>query len=107
MEIKITGNNIDITDSLKILIHDKFKKISRHFDKIDDVKFILKTEKNNHIAESKLHLLHNEIYCEASGSDMYSVIDQLINKIDRKVIKLKEKAKDHRQLKGVERKHNT
>jgi putative sigma-54 modulation protein len=50
--------------------------------------------------------MHNEIFSDASGSDMYKVIDDLIQKIDRQVIKIKEKAKDHHQSEGVVRKHN-
>jgi putative sigma-54 modulation protein len=50
--------------------------------------------------------MHNEIFSEASGSDMYAVIDDLMHKVDRQVIKIKEKAKDHHQSEGVERKHN-
>ena len=91
---------------LNHLINEKFNKITRHFENITDVKFILKTENHNHIAECKLHLMHNEIFSDASGSDMYKVIDDLIHKIDRQVIKIKEKAKDHHQSEGVVRKHN-
>jgi putative sigma-54 modulation protein len=50
--------------------------------------------------------MHNEIFSEASGSDMYAVIDDLMHKVDRQVIKIKEKTKDHHQSEGVERKHN-
>jgi len=106
MDITITGQNIEITEALESLIHEKFNKITRHFENITDVKFILKTENHNHIAECKLHLMHNEIFSDASGSDMYKVIDDLIQKIDRQVIKIKEKAKDHHQSEGVVRKHS-
>ena len=106
MDIVITGHNIEITEALENLIHEKLKKIVRHFENITDVTFLLKTDKNDHIAECKLHLMHNEIFSEASGSDMYAVIDDLIYKVDRQVIKIKEKTKDHHQSEGVERKHN-
>jgi len=106
MDITITGQNIEITDALELLIHEKFNKIKRHFENITDVKFILKVENHNHIAECKLHLMHNEIFSDASGADMYKVIDDLIHKIDRQVIKIKEKTKDHHQSEGFIRKHN-
>ena len=51
-----------------------------------------KTDKNDHIAECKLHLMHNEIFSEASGSDMYAVIDDLMHKVSlvsRRVIGVK------------------
>ena len=47
MDITITGQNIEITDALELLIHEKFNKITRHFENITDVKFILKIENHN------------------------------------------------------------
>jgi putative sigma-54 modulation protein len=106
MNLTITGQNVEITKALEDILNEKFLKISKHFDKIIDARFILKIEKNNHIAECKLNISNHEIFCDAKGPDMYAVIDDLIQKTDRQVIKIKEKIKDHHQSEGSERKHN-
>jgi putative sigma-54 modulation protein len=43
-----------------------------------------------------MHLSGKEIFCEAHGEDMYVAIDHLIGKLDRAVIKHKEKNLSHR-----------
>ena len=38
----------------------------------------------------------NDIFADASNDDMYAAIDALIDKLDRQVIKHKEKVQSHR-----------
>ncbi|MDP5039304.1 MAG: ribosome-associated translation inhibitor RaiA, partial [Paraglaciecola sp.] len=46
-------------------------------------------------AEATLHLSGAEVFANAEHLDMYAAIDALIDKLDRQVIKHKEKAKRH------------
>lgn len=95
MQINLTGHHIDITDSLRSYVDTKFEKLERHFDHINNVHVILNVEKLVQKAEARLHLSGAEIFAESEHTDMYAAIDSLIDKLDRQVIKHKEKLKKH------------
>ncbi|AVJ55090.1 hypothetical protein C5610_01520 [Idiomarina sp. OT37-5b] len=95
MQINLTGHHIDITDALRDYVDTKFAKLERHFDHINNVHVILKVEKTAQIAEANLHVNGGEIFADAQHDDMYAAIDGLIDKLDRQVIKHKEKMKKH------------
>lgn len=95
MQINLSGHHIDITESLRNYVDTKFEKLERHFDHINNVHVILKVEKLVQTAEARLHLSGAEIFAESEHSDMYAAIDSLIDKLDRQVLKHKEKLKKH------------
>jgi putative sigma-54 modulation protein len=95
MQINLTGHHVDITDSLRDYVDTKFSKLERHFDHINNVHVILKVEKLQQIAEATLHLSGTEVFATSEHADMYAAIDALIDKLDRQVIKHKEKSKRH------------
>lgn len=95
MQINLTGHNIEITDSLRLYIEEKFTKLERHFEQINNVHIVLKVEKTNQIVEAKLHLNRGEVFATAEHEDMYAAIDSLVDKLDRQVIKHKEKLIRH------------
>ena len=92
MQINLTGHHIEITDSLRDYVNSKFAKLEKHFDQISNVHVILNVEKIQQIAEAKLHLAGGEVFATAEHSDMYAAIDVLIDKLDRQIIKHKEKS---------------
>ncbi|WP_144391468.1 ribosome hibernation promoting factor [Pleionea sediminis] len=95
MQINLTGHHVDITESLRNYVHEKFEKLERHFDHINNVHVILSVEKLRQSAEAKLNVNGGEIFANAETEDMYSAIDSLIDKLDRQVIKHKEKMIRH------------
>ena len=100
MNLDITGRHFEITPAVKEHIENKFIKIKNHFDHIIEAKFILSIEKLNHIIDATIHLPHLDINAKSVDVDMYKSIDLVINKLDRQVIKYKEKNKDHHQSEG-------
>lgn len=95
MQISLTGHHVEITDSLREYVDSKFTKLERHFDSINNVHVILNVEKLNQKAEATVHLTGGEVFATSEHSDMYAAIDGLIDKLDRQVIKHKEKSKRH------------
>jgi len=106
MNLIITGKHIEITNALREYIKNKFIKIMNHFDHVIDAKFTLSVEKLNNIVDATIHLPHLDINARSIDLDMYQAIDSVINKIDRQVLKYKEKYKDHHQAEGSI-KHNS
>ena len=100
MNLNIIGRHFEITKALKEHIENKFTKIKNHFDHVIDAKFILSVEKFNNIVDATIHLPHQDINAKSVDEDMYKSIDLVINKIDRQVIKNKEKFRDHHKSDG-------
>lgn len=101
MNLKITGLNFDVTEAIKTYVTDKLARINRHADNIISVAITLSVEKLNQKAEADLHLAGKDLHVEAVESDMYAAIDVLMDKLDRAVLKHKEKSGDVRAVKAV------
>ena len=95
MQINLTGHHVEITDSLRHYVDTKFSKLERHFDHISNVHVILNVEKLSQKAEATMHLSGAEVFASSENSDMYAAIDSMVDKLDRQVIKHKEKLKRH------------
>ncbi|HRH82366.1 MAG TPA: ribosome-associated translation inhibitor RaiA [Thiobacillaceae bacterium] len=104
MNLTITGHHLDITPAIRSYVEDKIGRVTRHFDNVIDVSVILAVEKLKHKAEVNVHVRGKDIFVEASDGDMYAAIDALTDKLDRQVLKHKEKIGDvHRESGGVKR----
>lgn len=95
MQINLTGRHVEITEALKDYVDTKFAKLERHFEHINNVHVVLNVEKLQQIAEAKLNLSGGEVFAVSESENMYAAIDQLIDKLDRQVIKHKEKMARH------------
>lgn len=100
MNLTITGHHLEITPALRGYVEDKLKRVTRHFDNVIDVTVILSVEKLKHKAEVSLHAAGKDIFVEAIEDDMYAAVDVLVDKLDRQVLKHKEKANGHHREEG-------
>lgn len=100
MQINITGHHIEITDALRDYVTEKMQKLTRHFDHVTNAHVILTVEKLNQKAEATVHAAGKDLYADVTSEDMYASIDGLIDKLDRQIIKHKEKVGNHNQKSG-------
>lgn len=96
MQIKLTGHHVDITEPLKDYVDNKFSRLERHFDHVINTHVILSVEKLRQKAEATLLINGANLHADATHEDMYAAIDGLIDKLDRQVLKYKEKRQSHR-----------
>ena len=64
MQINVSGHHVEITEAMQGHVEEKMGKITRHFDNMN---------------------------ASADSDDMYAAIDAMIDKLDRQVLKHKEK----------------
>ncbi len=95
MEIHLSGQHIEITDALQNYLKQKLEKIQKHFDHLVDITINIRVEKNQHLADATILVSGNKIFAMASSNDMYATFDSLTHKLDRQIIKHKEKLKSH------------
>lgn len=100
MQINITGHHIDVTEALRTYVSEKMTKLERHFDHVTNVHVILTIEKQVQKAEATVHVSGQDLFAQSETADMYASIDGLIDKLDRQIIKHKEKMGDHNQKSG-------
>lgn len=96
MQVIVTGHHLEITDALRSHVDAKFAKLARHFDNVIDIHVILTVEKLVQKAEATLQLSGAKLFAEDHQEDMYVAIDNLVDKLDRQILKHKEKTNSHR-----------
>ncbi len=96
MQVTITGHHIEVTPALKDYVTEKLEKVHKRFSNITTAHVTLTVAKKfQQKAEATLHLAKGEIHAECESEDMYAAIDLLVDKLDRQVIKHKEKMQNH------------
>jgi putative sigma-54 modulation protein len=90
MNLQLTGHHLDITPPIRAYVTSKLERIIRHFDEVIDVNVILSTDKLQHKVEVTLHIAGKDLHTESIDTDMYAAIDDIIDKLDRLVLKQKE-----------------
>jgi ribosome hibernation promoting factor len=104
MNLHLTGHHLEITPAIRDYVSGKLQRITHHFDHVIDVNVILTVEKLQQKIEANVHVSGKDIFCESTAGDMYAAIDGLADKLDRTIIKHKEKSLGHRHD-GTARKH--
>lgn len=97
MRINITGHHLKVTDALRNHVEKKFKRLTRHFEQVINVHVVLTVEKLTHKAEASLQVSGSKIFANSYNEGMYAAVDSLVDKLDRQIVKHKEKLKDHHQ----------
>ncbi len=106
MRLEISGHQIDVTPALNDYVTTKLERVSRHFDHHLEVRVILSVDKLQHKAEATLTPRGKTLFADAIAQDMYAAIDALADKLDRIVIKEKEKMTDHHRGESPARQNN-
>jgi putative sigma-54 modulation protein len=91
MNLNLTGNHLEITPAIRDYVVAKLDRLTRHFDHVIDVNVVLSVNKLRQKIEANLHIRGKDLHAESIEPDMYAAIDALVDKLDRMVLKAKEK----------------
>ncbi|MCU0564584.1 MAG: ribosome-associated translation inhibitor RaiA [Desulfobacterales bacterium] len=95
MNLTITGHHLEVTPAIRDYVAGKLDRVIRHFDNVTSVNVILSVEKLHQKAEVTVHVRGKDIFVETDDADLYAAIDGLVDKLDRQVLKYKERNADH------------
>lgn len=95
MRIETFGKDVEVTPALKEYVETKLQRLAKHFDQHCEVRVTLSLQKNEHHVDASANLPGQTLHAEATGQTMYAAIDILADKLDRLVIKYKEKNLPH------------
>ena len=95
MNLNLSGHHVTITPAIRGHVQSKLERITRHFDHVIDVKVILSVEKLRQKAEATVHVSGKEIFVENEDENLYVAIDLMASKLDRSILKYKDKVRAH------------
>lgn len=101
MNLNLTGHHLEITAAIRDYVTAKLERVNRHFDHVIDVSVVLSVEKLRQKAEINVHLSGKDIFVESEDADLYAAIDGLVDKLDRQILRHKEKFSEHRNSGGL------
>ena len=103
MNLHLTGHHVEITPAIRDYVVAKLERINRHFDHVIDVNVIMTVQKLEQQIEANVHLSGKDIHVCCNDGDMYAAIDQLMDKLDRQVIRHKERFQAGRHAPAAKR----
>lgn len=98
MQITISGHHLELTDSIRNYVVSKLERLQRHNDRITNTNVILSVDKLNQKAEATVHVSGGEFFADSESEDLYAAIDLLADKLDRQLIKHKEKNRNRARI---------
>jgi putative sigma-54 modulation protein len=95
MNLTVSGHHVEVTTAMRDYVESKMDRVVRHFDNVIDVNVILSVQKLLQKAEVSVHVRGKDIHVECIDENMYASIDGLVDKLDRQILKYKDKAFAH------------
>lgn len=96
MNLSVSGHHLEVTAAIRSYVESKIARITRHFDHVIDAHVILTASKLVQKAEATIHVRGKDLHCESEEADLYAAIDLLADKLDRQVLRYKDKLYEKR-----------
>ncbi|WP_265821595.1 ribosome hibernation-promoting factor, HPF/YfiA family [Geovibrio ferrireducens] len=98
MNVQITARNIEITDAIRSYAEKKVAKLEKYFDHITEANVLLEVQKNLHIVEVLITAKGVFMKGLEKSEDLYASIDLAVDKIEKQLVKYKEKLKNKKLM---------
>lgn len=98
MGMNISSKQMDITESIRHYIEDKYKKLDKWHTQLINPHFMLHKEASEFIAEASIGLKGSQLVASAKNHDMYTAINELITKLEKQLNKSQHKAESRRSI---------
>ena len=113
MNIKVTGEDLEVTDAIKAYVEKKVERLVKYFDDEFDVVATVKSEKTEKVAEIRVSVKGDLYKAVTAHKDLYAAIDKDIDILEGQIRKFKTKkekmlrdassmAKEEMQTKTIE-----
>lgn len=97
MNIIVNGRRLEITPALRSYAEEKIGRFEKYISNITEAVVTLSVEKYRHKAEVLLKVNGVMIQAESVTGEVYSAIDEVVEKLEKQVLKHKEKIHSHRK----------
>jgi len=97
LKIEITGRHDNNSKEVRDYAYEKAKKVLKYFKNITKVEVILDSAKDNHSAEMIISAAKGApLVGHVVNPDIHAAIDLLVDKMERQLVRFKERLKDRR-----------
>ena len=99
MQIEVSGRHVNVTEELRSYAQEKASKLPRFFDRVQAIEVILDHEGEGFTvdmivsAEGK-----NHFHAHESGSEMFALIDLIVDKMERQLRRHKERFRNRKHM---------
>ncbi len=95
MQLSVKARNLEITPALRAYAEEKLSRLTRYLENIVTIHVVLSVEKHRQIAEVTLRVRDLTIRAEEESNDLYSSIDLVAEKLERQILRYKERIMTH------------
>lgn len=97
MQVTMTFRHMEQSDALKAYAEEKLERVTKYIDSPVNVQVYFSVEKKiRHIVEIVINSKGISTKASEATHDMYAAIDAVIDKIERQLVRYKEKIKAHK-----------
>ncbi len=96
MKISMTGRHLEVTPSLREYAEKRISRLEKYFHQLIDIGVIMSVEKLDHVVELLVNGDGVQFHAIEKAGDMYSSIDLLVDKMEKQIVKFKEKHTGHK-----------
>ena len=105
MIVTISGRHMDVTPALKQYSEQKAGKLSKYFDRIQEIEVILDASKDSTRVEMIVNAEHKHMFiAHHDHDDAYAGIDGCVDKLERQLSDLKDKYRNRKHSGGEDKK---
>ena len=96
MRLQVKGKNVEVSESIRTYAERKLSKLEKKLPEPTQVELELAVERNasiaaNHVAEATIWTKGPTLRAREASGDMKASIDQLVEKLERQVIRYRDK----------------
>ena len=97
MIITVASRHMEVTAPLKAYAESKANKLTKYFDRIQEVEIVIDTSKDQASVEMIVNAEHNgELVAHHNDGDAYACIDACVGKLERQLSELKKKLRNRK-----------
>lgn len=98
MQIIVKGRHVDVNDQVRDYIHEKASKVTRFYDRIQEIEVVLDQESEQFTCEMIVRADHHTTtVARETGPEAFALVDLVVDKIERQIIKHKEKLRNNKK----------
>lgn len=102
MQVSITGRHMQVSGETKEFIEDRIDRFLHYFDRVTSVQMTAIHDHDDVVVEFVIHAARGDTFVVKEGdTDIHAAVDRAAGKVERKLVKLKEKINDYRASKSL------
>ena len=100
MNITITGRHLDVTKDLQEYAEKKFSRLEKYSHRTFEASVVFSLEKKDRIVEANVICDGAKFHGSEKSETFFASIDLLVDKLDKQLVKNKEKHSEHKGIRN-------